>query len=138
MAEHVYECMFLLDSNRYARDPAGSASGIDAMVEQCGGTVMVSRMWNEQKLAYAIDGHKKGTYWLTYFRIDSTRLGELNRKCQLNETVLRQLVLKVDPRLADTLVQHASGSTPVAEVRATAETVAVATQVATGGAEVAE
>lgn len=114
MAAHVYEGMFLLDSNRYARDPSGVASELNAMVEQCGGTVMVSRLWNEQKLAYPIDGHKKGTYWLSYFRMDSSRQPELNRKCRLNENILRQLILKIDPRIADPLVQHASGGSMAA------------------------
>jgi small subunit ribosomal protein S6 len=109
LAAHVYEAMFILDSNRYARDPSGVASELNSMIEQCGGAVMVSRLWNEQKLAYPIDGHKKGTYWLSYFRMESTRQPELTRKCRLNESILRKLVIKIDPRIADPLVQHAAG-----------------------------
>lgn len=111
MSAHVYECMFLLDSNRYARDPSGVSAELNVMVEQCGGTIMVSRLWNEQKLAYPIDGHKKGTYWLSYFRLESNRQQELVRKFRLNEAILRQLILKVDPRIAEALVQHAAGGT---------------------------
>ena len=111
MSAHVYECMFLLDSNRYARDPSGVSAELNVMVEQCDGTILVSRLWNEQKLAYPIDGHKKGTYWLSYFRLESNRQQELVRKFRLNEAILRQLILKVDPRIADALVQHAAGGT---------------------------
>ena len=64
-------------------------------------------MWNEQKLAYPINGHPKGTYWLTYFRISTDKLVGLNRQYQLNEAVLRHLVLAVDDRLVEPLVQHA-------------------------------
>jgi small subunit ribosomal protein S6 len=67
-------------------------------------------------LAYPIDGHRKGTYWLTYFRIESTRLSEFNRACQLNDNILRNLTLKVDPRLVDTLVAHASGKAAVVRI----------------------
>lgn len=109
LAANVYECMFLLDSNRYARDPAGVSAELNALVEHCGGTILVSRLWNEQKLAYPIDGHKKGTYWLTYFRLESGRQTELVRSFKLNEAIIRQLILKVDHRIADTLVQHAAG-----------------------------
>ncbi|MDA0658124.1 MAG: 30S ribosomal protein S6 [Planctomycetota bacterium] len=109
MSAHVYECMFLLDSNRYARDPSGVSAELNSMVEQSGGTILVSRLWNEQKLAYPIDGHKKGTYWLSYFRLESSRQQEIVRKFRLNEAILRQLILKVDPRIADALVQHAAG-----------------------------
>lgn len=109
MAQNVYECLFILDSNKYAKDPNGVSAQIPAMIEKHGGEVMVSRLWNEQKLAYPIEGHRKGTYWLTYFRLESTTLPQFNRECQLNGNVLRQLTLKVDPRLVDVLVAHARG-----------------------------
>ncbi len=110
MATNVYEGMFILDSNRYARDANAVSSGISQIVEKCGGEMLVSRLWNEQRLAYPIDGHRKGTYWLTYFKLDSTKQPELNRACQLNENILRSLVLKVDERLVEALVAHATSS----------------------------
>lgn len=116
MAQNVYECLFILDSNRYARDPNGVSAAIPEMVEKLDGEVLANRLWNEQRLAYPIDGHRKGTYWLTYFRIESTRLSEFNRACQLNDNILRNLTLKVDPRLVDTLVAHASGKAAVVRV----------------------
>jgi small subunit ribosomal protein S6 len=111
LAENVYECMFLLDANRFARDPNGISSQIPKMVEDCGGTVLASRLWNEQKLAYPINGQRKGTYWLTYFRMPTDQLSPFNRACQLNDNVLRNLTLKVEPRLVDLLVSHARGET---------------------------
>lgn len=109
MATNVYECLFILDSNRYARDPAGVAAAIPEMVEQLGGEVLANRLWTEQKLAYPIKGHRKGTYWLTYFKMDSPKVVEFNRACQLNDAILRHLVIRVDPRLVDVLVSHALG-----------------------------
>jgi small subunit ribosomal protein S6 len=99
--------MFILDSNRYARDPSGVSGQLTKMVEKHGGEMLVSRMWAEQKLAYPIDGHRKGTYWLTYFRMDSGHQKDLLRDCRLNENILRNLILQVDARLVDTLVEHA-------------------------------
>jgi small subunit ribosomal protein S6 len=108
--------MFILDANRFARDPNGISGQIPKMVEDCGGTVLASRLWNEQKLAYPIEGHRKGTYWLTYFRMPSDQVAAFNRACQLNDNVLRNLTLKVEPRLADLLVSHARGeATPEPE-----------------------
>jgi len=110
LAQNVYETLFILDSNKYARDPGGVSGGIGDLVQKCGGEVLASRLFNEQKLAYPIDGHRKGTYWLAYFRLDSKQLTVWNRQCQLNEAIVRQLTLRVDPRLADVLVQHALGN----------------------------
>lgn len=109
MAQNVYECLFLLDSNRYARDPGGVSGSIPSMVEKLGGEILASRLWNEQKLAYPVNGQRKGTYWLTYFRLDSPRVAEFNRACHLNDAVLRNMVLKVDSRLVEVLVSHALG-----------------------------
>jgi len=112
-AVNVYECLFILDSNRYARDPGSVSGEIPAMIEKLGGEVMVSRLWNEQKLAYPINGQRKGTYWLTYFRMEGVKLSQLNRECQLNGNILRHLTLAVDPRLVEALVAHARGERPL-------------------------
>ena len=112
LASNVYECMFILDSNRYARDPAGISGQIPQMIEEFGGEILASRLWNEQRLAYPIEGHRKGAYWLTYFRMQTEKVVDFNRACRLNENVLRNLTLRVDPRLVDTLVAHARGEAP--------------------------
>jgi small subunit ribosomal protein S6 len=107
LAANVYEGMFILDSNRYARDPAGVAGKIPEMVERLGGQMLASRLWEDRRLAYPIKGQRKGAYWLTYFRLDSNQLVTLNRETKLNENILRALFLKVEPRLVDALVAHA-------------------------------
>jgi small subunit ribosomal protein S6 len=101
--------MFIFDSNAYARDPNGVSAHVPKMVEDCGGDVLVSRLWNEQKLAYPIKGHRKGTYWLSYFKMEAGKLAQFRRACQLNEDVLRSLIVKIDPRLIEAVVAHAKG-----------------------------
>ena len=103
----VYEGMFILDPAKYSRDPAGSAQQINDLITQHGGSVLAARLWDERKLAYPIDGHKKGVYWLTYFKMPGGNLTALERQCEITDDIIRQLVLKVDDRIADALVQHA-------------------------------
>ena len=103
----VYEGLFLFDSNRYGRDPAGVPAAIDTTITNAGGEMLASRLWSEQKLAYPINGHRKGTYWLTYFKLPTDKLPAINREFKLNDSVLRNLVLAVDERLVEPLVQHA-------------------------------
>jgi small subunit ribosomal protein S6 len=101
--------MVILDPNKYAQDPGGMGAQVGNVVAKFGGEVLVSRLWQEQKLAYPIDGHKKGVYWLTYFRMDSSKLVEFNRELRINETIIRSMTLRVEPRLVDALVEHAKG-----------------------------
>ncbi|GAB5404791.1 MAG: hypothetical protein Aurels2KO_30220 [Aureliella sp.] len=114
MATQCYDCFFLFDSNKYNRDPGGVSGEVQKLIEDLGGEILASRLWEERKLAYPINGHNKGTYWITYFNIDGRKLTEFNRTCQLNENIMRFLVTKVDPRLVDALVAHTLG-TNVAE-----------------------
>jgi small subunit ribosomal protein S6 len=107
---NVYEGLFILDSNRYGRDPDAVSNQIRAMIEKVGGEMLVTRLWEERRLAYPIKGQRKGTYWLTYFRLDSVRLLDVRRQCQITDDILRVLFLKVDPRIVDTLVAHATAA----------------------------
>jgi small subunit ribosomal protein S6 len=99
--------MYIFDSGIYNRNPNEVSGRINKMIEDAGGEVLVSRLWEERRLAYPIKGQRRGTYWLTYFNIDSEKLTHLNRQSQLNSDILRFLYLKIDARLIDTLVEHA-------------------------------
>ncbi len=107
MAENAYEGMFIFDSNRYARDQAGVSGQIPEMIQKLGGEILANRLWEERRLAYPIDGHRKGTYWLTYFKLNSDQLVALNRQCKLSDNIVRCLFLKIDARIVDVLVEHA-------------------------------
>ncbi|MBS0210524.1 MAG: 30S ribosomal protein S6 [Planctomycetes bacterium] len=114
MAENAYEAMFILDSNRYARNTGGVAQQINDMISKIGGEILVSRLWEERRLAYPINGQRKGTYWIAYFKAPSEKIATLNREIHLDENILRSLVLKIDPRIVETLVSHAkAGPTEV-------------------------
>jgi len=124
LAANVYEGMYILDSNRYVRDSDRMVNQIESMIRKAGGEVLVSRLWEERRLAYPIKGQRKGAYWLIYFRLDSSRINEIKRECQISDGILRTLFLKVDPRIVDAVVAHAqtavpggdSGATPPAAV----------------------
>lgn len=107
MARRIYEALFLLDPVRYAHDPMGVSGVVNRLIESAGGEILVSRLWDERRLAYPIKGHRKGVYWLTYFRLDGSKLAELRRQCYLDSNILRVMILRIDERIADRLVEHA-------------------------------
>ncbi len=116
MAEHVYETMFILNPNAYAKNPGGAAGIVEDLVKGVGGKILASRLWNEQKLAYPVDGHRKGVYWLTYFELDSLEVPKFNRACQLQDLIIRHLAIKLDPRISETLIAIAKGEKVMAPV----------------------
>ena len=122
MAEktNVYEAMIIFDSNRFARERAGLPAEIEKMITEGKGEVLVSRLWEERRLAYPIKGQRKGTYWLIYFRGPSSMLTSLNRQWELHDGILRHLVLKIHPHLVDAVLEHAkAGPTQPAPAAAT-------------------
>ena len=107
--------MFIFNANAYARNPTGAGNSIKEIVESVGGELLASRMWNEQKLAYPINGQRKGVYWLSYVKLDGDALPKFNRACQLTDIIIRHMVISIDPRLVDTLVAAANQTSPPAD-----------------------
>jgi len=103
----VYECMFLLDTNKAAGDVPAAAGQLHAILERNHCEMLASRPWDERRLAYPVKGHKKGLYYLTYFRTDAKNLLNIGRDFALSELVLRSLTLKVDPKLEETMLSVA-------------------------------
>ena len=121
MPANVYECMFLLDPNKVAGDIPAAAKQLHTLLERNHAEVLASRQWDERRLAYPIKGHKKGLYYLTYFRTEGKNLLNLERDLALSELVLRYLVLYVDPKLVDIMLQLARDEHALALQSVTAE-----------------
>jgi small subunit ribosomal protein S6 len=116
---NVYEAMFIFDSNRFARERAAMPGEVEATIKAAGGEVLVSRLWEERRLAYAIGSHRKGTYWLVYFRGPGAIVEPLNRQWEISEGIVRHLVLKIHPHLVEAVLEHAkAGPVPPAPVGA--------------------
>jgi small subunit ribosomal protein S6 len=107
MAANTYECMFLLDPAKVSGDAGGAAKQVEAILTKNNAEVLASRQWDERRLAYPIKGHKKGLYYLTYFRSEGKNLVNIERDCALNEAVLRYLPLRVHPKMVDTMLSLA-------------------------------
>jgi len=96
--------MFLLDTNKVSGDVPNAAKQLHGILERNHAEVLASRPWDERRLTYPIRNHKKGLYYLTYFRAEGKNLINIERDCALNEMILRSLVLKIDPKMVDTML----------------------------------
>jgi small subunit ribosomal protein S6 len=101
--------MFLLDSNKYAANPQGSSAEVVALLERVGAKVLATRPWQDGKLSYPVDGHRKGLHFLVYFSMDSRQLHELDRLVKFNETILRHIVIKLPVALIEPMLAMATG-----------------------------
>lgn len=104
MSENLYEGMFLVDSGKFATDPDGVSGQILKILERAGATVVEHRPWQDGKLAYPIENHRKGLHYLTYFRMPGEGTTEITRACKLSETVLRHMLIKHEETMFDAMV----------------------------------
>jgi len=89
----TYEGMFMVQSGI---DFHSASEPVNTVLERSQAEVLSIQPWEERRLAYEVKGHKRGLYILTYFRMDPARLTDLHRDCELNEGVLRMMVLRRD------------------------------------------
>src|SRR3954463_957625 len=107
--------MFLLDSTKVAVSWDESVKHVHDILSKHNSEIVASRQWDERRLAYPVEGHKKGTYLLTYFKTDGSTMKEIVADCHPRDTILPELILKVHPKLVDHLVNQAMTSTPGSE-----------------------
>lgn len=106
MAVNVYECLLMLDTGKIAGDLDSVVKSIHGIYEKHKVEVLASRPWDHEprKLSYPIRKQKRAQYYLTYFKSTGENLRPIEYDLSLNEAVLRSLVIKVEPKLVDTIL----------------------------------
>src|SRR3954454_19799733 len=74
---NTYEGMFMLDSAKAAVSWDDSVKHVHDILQKHNSEIVASRQWDERRLAYSVDGHKKATYLLTYFKTDGSTMKEI-------------------------------------------------------------
>lgn len=90
-----YEAMFLL-SQAVAADLNAALDHIREIISRGHGEILAMRKWDERRLAYEIDGQKRGYYVLVYFKAPGPNLAHIERDCNLSEKVMRTLITRCD------------------------------------------
>jgi len=96
VTKKLYEGMFLVDSAQAAADWDGVVSTIRTILERAQAEIVSLRKWDERKLVYDIGGKSRGTYILSYFKAEGSRIRDIERDVQLSEKIMRALVLNAE------------------------------------------
>jgi small subunit ribosomal protein S6 len=97
---YTYEAMFLL-SQAVAADFAGAIAHIREVIARGNGSIIAMKKWDERRLAYEIEGQKRGVYILAYFTAPGPDIAHIERDCNLSEKILRAMVLRCDHLTAE-------------------------------------
>ncbi len=88
-----YELLYVISPRLSADDVDGMVERVGALIEDAGGSVSMVDNWGRRRLAYPIRHHFEGTYVLTYLNMPGERAAEFERSLNINEDVLRHLLL---------------------------------------------
>lgn len=92
---YQYEAMFLFGQSA-AADLAGCVAHLHEILGRASAEIIAMRKWDDRRLAYEVEGNKRGTYILCYFKAANDSMGGFERDCNLSEKLLRHLVLRAD------------------------------------------
>ena len=93
-----YEVMIILDPNQDERTVSPSLDKFLEVVRKDGGKVENVDVWGKRRLAYAINKKEEGIYAVVTLECESASVLELDRRLNLNDTILRTTVLRTDSK----------------------------------------
>lgn len=104
MAQNFYEGMFLIDGSKFSNDPDAAMQHVRDLLSKTGAKLSEDRVWLDGKLAYMIEGRRRGVHFLVYFKGDGNANGEIARQVKLSDLVLRHIVIRHPEVMFDRLV----------------------------------
>ncbi len=92
----LYEVMFIIRPDLETEEHEEVLNGIKNTITGNDGTVDKLVDWRKRRLAYEIEKHTEGHYYLVYFKGQGTIIPELEHFFKVNDAVLRFLVVRVE------------------------------------------
>ena len=91
-----YEMIYIIDTGLEETARKELIEKVSALITNNGGEIeKVDETWGKRRLAYAIDYKTEGWYVLVNFKAPAELPRELERNLQINENILRYLVVKL-------------------------------------------
>jgi len=90
----IYELVFIVNPEVEGEELDGAVAGVTRLVERDGGSVVRLDPWGLRRMAYTIQDHREGYYFLMYVEMDPLAVTEFESSMAMVESILRyQLVL---------------------------------------------
>jgi small subunit ribosomal protein S6 len=93
MSVNSYEVTILVRAAAARADYEGTLAAVRAVYEAEGAKFTELDKWDERKLAYQIEGETSALYLNGYFSADPLAIDKIERRAQLGEVILRQLII---------------------------------------------
>jgi small subunit ribosomal protein S6 len=118
---NAYELLFITDVTNGIEAAEATANKFVARVEKNGEIIDVTT-WGKRRLEYPINDKNEGFYTIVTFRAPAEYPHELERRLNIDESVMRSLIIKLDEAQAEKVARHAADKAAAAAAPVVEET----------------
>lgn len=115
----AYECMFVSDVANGVEAAQATEEKFVGIIKNNGEVIDITT-WGKRTLAYPINDKNEGYYTIATFRAEPDFPNELERLLNIDENVMRSLILKLDEEEAEKVARRAADKAAEAEKAAAA------------------
>jgi small subunit ribosomal protein S6 len=90
---HLYEGMFILSATLSDDARSKALDKIQKGIVDRGGEILKLHEQGRKRLAYKINNHREGYYYLIYFEAPTSAIAEMWKEYRLNEDLIRFMTL---------------------------------------------
>ena len=112
----LYEGMFLFPQSATA-NLQEAIDHLNDILDKSKATIINFRKWDDRRLAYEIDGNKRGVYFLVFFNAPTSAISVLERRCNQSEQILRMMVTKAEHIPAEIIEANAGADELATEIK---------------------
>jgi small subunit ribosomal protein S6 len=91
---NYYEKVMILDANLDDSAAEETVTKIRDMIIKQGGEIFNTENWGRRKLAYELNKHQKGNYFLLTFKAPPTTILELEKLCKILDSIIKFMVVR--------------------------------------------
>ena len=92
----LYEGMYILSASLSEEALKKALERITKTIEENNGEIHKIHEMGRKKLAYEIDGHRQGQYFLLYFSVYPSLIKEMWKEYHLNEDLIRYVTKRAE------------------------------------------
>lgn len=94
--KNLYEGMFIVSSTLSDEARQKALDRVQTSITERGGEIKKVHDRGRSRLAYEIEGHKEGHYFLLYFDLPPSEVNDLWKDYHLNEDLVRFMTLRAE------------------------------------------
>lgn len=93
---NLYEGMFIVSPTLSDDARSKALERVKKEITDRGGEIMKEHDMGRKRLAYEVDGHREGYYYLFYFEVNAEAITDIWKEWHLNEDLIRFMTTRTE------------------------------------------